>query len=595
MQSVRTLFSSRRGLSCGVVLFTALYLALFAFLQIPFSEPDDVMLSYIANGSLGGDRWQLLYPNTVFGAVLQPFYRLAPALNWYGIFLVCTMGACFAVWLVIAAKLRAGLPGALVVLCCAAISPSFTTFTVASYLSVITGTALLMAAVLHQASGKLHLCSGAALLVWGYALRASTLPSALFLFAGPVFAFLLMTTGSVRRWILYGAAGALLATGLLLLCNSAALFPAFLLLLLCLPVRHWLKRFADATFLRFYNYFLVVFSLCLLLLAVSTYTEAHTGWADFQTYTRARAGVVDIPYVPYEQIAAALEEIGISRNDYSMVLSWAFADKSVFSVQALTDISQIMKAAYQPAIDLPSIWQQLSDGKHLLALALPLVAGLVCGALTNRRSRGPVLLSYAAYVSLVLILLARERLVDRVLIPLCIGCALQSLLLLCEREHPPRYRLAAILASALAFCLLVAFQFQAFEPSDSAGDEIAQYTGAHSDEFFILDSGLYNTVYFGDGPLLSIAPTDSLRNVIKSGSGETFSPRQYEQMQTAGIQDPDRLLQALARQENVYYIGFSSDAYLVYLQEHVDAGVTCRVTETFSNGASVYEFTLPGS
>lgn len=82
------------------------------------------MLSYIANGSLGGDRWQLLYPNPVFGAVLQPFYRLAPALNWYGIFLVCTMGACFAVWLVLAARQHAGLPGALVVLCCAAVAMS---------------------------------------------------------------------------------------------------------------------------------------------------------------------------------------------------------------------------------------------------------------------------------------------------------------------------------------------------------------------------------------------------------------------------------------------------------------------------------------
>lgn len=593
MQSVRTLFSSRRRSACGIVLFTALYLALFALLRVPFSEPDDIMLSYIANGSLGGDRWQLLYPNPVFGAVLQPFYRLAPALNWYGIFLVCTMGACFAVWLVLAARRHAALPGALVVLCCAAVAMSYTTFTVASYISVITGTALLMDAALRRAAGTFRLCSGVALLVWGYAIRSSTLPSALFLFAGPVLIFLLMTTGSVRRWILYGASGALLAGGLLLLCNSSALFPTFLLLLLCLFARHWLKRFGDAAFLRFYDSFLIVFFLCLLLLGAKTCIEACTGWSDFRAYTRARAGVVDIPYVPYEQIASALDEIRISRNDYSMVLSWAFADKSVFSVQTLTEISDIMKAAYVPFIDLNGILQQLTGYKHLLALALPLAASLVCGVLTKRKSCGPALLSYAAYAGLILILLARERLVDRVMAPLCIGCALQSLLLLRDRERPARRQTAATLVSALAFCLLAAFQVQTFakQPSVSAPNEIAQYTSSHSDQFFILDSGLYNTAYFSSGPLLSVTPTDSLRNVIKSGSGETFSPRQYEQMQDAGIQDPDRLLQALARQEDVFYIGFSADTWLVYLQEHVDANVTCQVMETFSNVASVYKFT----
>lgn len=302
---------------------------------------------------------------------------------------------------------------------------------------------------------------------------------------------------------------------------------------------------------------------------------------------------MDIPYVPYEQIASALDEIGISRNDYSMVLSWAFADKSVFSVQTLAEISDIMKAAYVPFIDLNGILQQLTGYKHLLALALPLAASLVCGVLTKRKSCGPALLSYAAYAGLILILLARERLVDRVMFPLCIGCALQSLLLLRDRERPAQRQTAATLVSALAFCLLAAFQVQTFakQPSVSAPNEIAQYTSAHSDQFFILDSGLYNTAYFSSGPLLSITPTDSLRNVIKSGSGETFSPRQYEQMQDAGIQDPDRLLQALARQEDIFYIGFSADTWLVYLQEHVDANVTCQVAETFSNGASVYKFT----
>jgi hypothetical protein len=64
-------------------------------------------------------------------------------------------------------------------------------------------------------------------------------------------------------------------------------------------------------------------------------------YAEYNAFNAARASVLDYPKAPYEDIAEELEAIGVSENDYALIISWTIADLSFITTDLLKDIAAI--------------------------------------------------------------------------------------------------------------------------------------------------------------------------------------------------------------------------------------------------------------
>lgn len=69
-------------------------------------------------------------------------------------------------------------------------------------------------------------------------------------------------------------------------------------------------------------------------------------YSKYNEFNAARASVLDYPTAAYEDIAEKLEEIGVSENDYDLIISWTVADLSFITTDLLKAI-----AAIQPKIN----------------------------------------------------------------------------------------------------------------------------------------------------------------------------------------------------------------------------------------------------
>lgn len=269
--------------------------------------------------------------------------------------------------------------------------------------------------------------------------------------------------------------------------------------------------------------------------------EQSTGWQEFRAYTTARSAAVDSPYVPYLFIENSLDKIDVSETDYTMLYSWQFADKAVFSEEKLHEISNIVYEHSGEALDLKA--QFLGLGAKA-AFLLPVLVALAL-AVRGQGRRLILVSSLVCLWAMFILLVFRQRLVARVYIPLSIGSSLQ-MLLSPTRTHPYREirKLTKILVNVLAFCgagLLILQSWNLLPPQNFALQDIVAYIRSDTNKHYIVQSDVYNSAYYSGKPVFEIAPTDAFQNIIKPGSGDSFSPRQYEQMEGWNLSNPDRL------------------------------------------------------
>ena len=122
---------------------------------------------------------------------------------------------------------------------------------------------------------------------------------------------------------------------------------------------------------------------------------------------------------------------------------------------------------------------------------------------------------------------------------------------------------------------------------------VAAYLKQQPDTLFAIQTQLYNALYYDAVPVFSVKGTDVFDNVIKLGSGDSFSGRYYKQLRQFSIQNPDELMQDLARQQNLRYVAWDDELLTTFLQEHVGQ-VEC-IEEYQQSGVFVYRYGLVDS
>jgi len=468
--------------------------------------------------------------------------------------------------------------------------PLFLTFTVVAYMCIGAGMAL---AIYLSYEGKKKIVGyliAAMLIVTGYMIRGNTAASAIILFA-PVLILLVIESKASVKNIAMLLAGACLLGIVLYICTSnphkyrSAMMWAVLLATaiagLIIGMRSKLYR----------ELILTVAVVCMAVIAVNFAENImlDEGWKAFREYTSARSGVLDYPHARYDAVGEQLKRAGITESGYNLLFDWSFLDKQVFSADTLKELRSIF-AANNSGIGLKKL---ITDYKDITCIILPIIAAIVFGLVSNKKRRSLIGLTLVILELIYIALVLRGRFVLRVSVPLCM-IAITGMYLISDAKWRGRNHYVPAVIAAVICTMVVGMQYASAirnpERASESGKAVKSYVLEHSDEHFIIVSKIYNDMYFAQQPAFYIKQERMFDNTVKSGSGDSFSPRYYDQMREWKVSDPDRLFMQLLEDDTLRYVDHNSEDMRTYLEEQSGKTVTVEIEKSFGDGLCVYKF-----
>jgi hypothetical protein len=244
-------------------------------------------------------------------------------------------------------------------------------------------------------------------------------------------------------------------------------------------------------------------------------------------------------------------------------MDWCFLDKTLFSIEHLKAIHAAVPKYSFYNITLAALFTP----RMVMTVLFPsCIAILLCVLTKHKRSQRFLLGTLAAFYTLIVILLLRNRVVINVTTPLALMCVIE---LIGFQPELPRNRNCR--RSALAFAMILVLPFLLLTTSLATPNSHQDYPElkdyiARSDGKFIVKSVLYNAVFYANGPAVELKREDCMDNAVKSGSGGTFSPEYYWQMRQWGYQqnEADRLFLKLPDSETLFYVGGNGEIMAEY-------------------------------
>ena len=604
----------RRRLFC--LIFSAfLCLVTLPFRTLYFMEPDDYLLNFIANGSYG---WKcsenLVYIRTSVGYLLKGLYHLTGAVNWYAVLLLLVILCSFAVfydilWLRTRSAAALLLTASLNFLAV----PVFFTYTAAAFFSACAGLLLLEDGLFHRQgsnnTGTVELTAGIVFFYFGFTLRKDTIvPELALCFPVAMYSFLHTIRGyspkvqkregrHSGRHPFHRILPALLA-GILLFGGDAVIQN---------------KSYGSDT------------------------------WRFFSSFNEARTSVVDYNRLSYDLHKTELENAGLSATDYDMLCSWKFADKKVFTIDGMTAAGKLARHSFSLPERVADARQNL-QGATLRIFLLPAAAWTFVLFLNFARRRkrrlSPALLSGLTllmwYLLCAALLLYRMRFVTRVAAPLMMTAIVwiltaglghgqgtsarknvkpEQAVPACENEKPDtenssgrksvwkescRSVICTILA-IVALLLTVGMEITCtrdflastrdhHQAGNTAYPSVKEEIAADSSRLCIIDGYVLSMLYYYDRPVKDVLCTNTFRNIVRSGSWDSFSERYYLQAESLHITDPDRPLLSLVTDPGTIFVSQDASLMQAFLSEQTGKNIQVEERENTGTDIHVYQF-----
>lgn len=536
-------------------------------LKLPFYQPDDYLMNYIVNGSLFGGEDNLIYSNVLYGFFLNWLYTMIPAVNWYAVVMLGIIIISIYWILLIAYDSKNEILTASV-LCIGYVIPFYFTFTVVSYMAIASGTIKILYLAEQEQRNYRKYMMPILLVMLGYSIRSETFLSAVVLFVPFVFSMLFESEMiELKHTILAGVC----LIGAVLLVEKVWIAACFFAII------GWtISRKGNRKIKPVFSSFCVILIGMAVLTVVQVNYEKNNEWEEFRKYTISRSEVLDSPYVSYEDAQEELEKIGISKTEYELLWNWIFVDKGVYSKNKLDEIADILSK--YPKI--PILAEDLIKPDVFLCFLLPLMSVIILIFFKRvQKDRWWMLFcSLGILWGLYGILWVKRRFVFRVSFPLCIICIIAVFAVIGREKlffQKGKKGFMLMIVSGVILCLVQTFfSFSSEKTEADVNLQILRnYIANAPDTHYLIDSSLYNQMYYNEQPMLSIVQTDMFDNVIKSGGGDSFSPRYYNQIENWFMENPDRTLLMLVHNENFKYIGRKGDLLKIYLSEQIDGNV----------------------
>lgn len=571
----------------GIVLFYSVTLVVtLAFCDVKYEVSDDFIMEAILSGAFNGQTDpHIMFSNILWGWILKIFYMVCPGVSWYFWAQVLLCHAAFLAFVYLLYHFLPPIP-------CASLSIVLFVF--------ITKDVILLMQFTKTAS--LTIFSGGMLFIW--ALFHQRKPSLLIATA------VLTVAGTFVRYACAYIAG------------------PFLLVYLAFETVEFIRsgRFEKKCLFRLYAMGGVLALSIVLLHGLNTamyYTSE--GYANYYTFNKARANIIDYPRREYEYYGDALPSIGISYNDFDMVNNWCFDDISVFSTQTMQQLSSVVDGVreelHPDRQEIIRIVQERNYTAYPILWCFVFCAVLLL--LCRPRCFWIPLTAGGIAVFLLVYFIYQGRYVYRTEFSVIL-CAALLVALFCGKSQLNKAQTAAFCAAAL---LAVVWQGPTYLPDDSWEtlddasyrdyvDSTFYYSWNYADEkytktinrrelrsdfweevrenpdnVYILDfPTTIQTLYYDFSPFESAA-SKWPRNLFYLGGVTTQHPAVLEGLSQNGIKNQNPL-QAILQRENVYFVGSESESDLLcrYFTEHY--GETVKTWYNNLGGYDVWSYSL---
>lgn len=340
------------ALAAGQILLLALILL---FGSIKYEVSDDFIMEMVVSGAYTGKPdAHMMFSSIIWGWLLTPLYRLAPQISWY---FWGQMLLCLGSYLALSYLLSHELPASTAVLAIAAIT-AFTArdlyilpqFTKTAAAAIISGGLLFLWALLRQRHKTAAVC-GALLAVAGTLVRFSAF------FVALPFAGLYLIWASVQQ----------------------------------LRQKEWSGK---QVLRRLWLPSVALFAVIIACWGVdSAAYQMNEDYRYYRSFSQARSTIQDYSWCSYEECAEEFSAIGLSENDYQMILEWDFADHRVFTLETMQQVAEIVarhRAESKPGI-LEALYMIKARQLHYPVAALCVILGLLLIVTDLKRCWIPVL------------------------------------------------------------------------------------------------------------------------------------------------------------------------------------------------------------
>ena len=522
-----------------------------AFVLVPEAmNNDDYIIHSITSGAFGKFSYGLGHTNVIYGKVLVALQRAMSDLNWfellnYAMLFFATFLVSCMIWL------RNRNPAGFL------LSLSFSLF-IGPYFY-----------------NQLH--------------NSKEIP---YIAAAALFAVLFGVEEKRYAWCFAGGLLALLASWVrfhAFLLGAAFVFGAAVLFMIRI-FREEKKK--GASLVRLVGVFLLVFALIFGTYYYDLNVESRDeSLKNYRQYNAARGAVSDYDLPDYSTYFAEYQKLGISENDYAMIVNWDFADSEKFPAQLLNEI-----AALRPPVPfVNAAGRMLAEiGRGLITDPLEiafLVLFFVFLAFTRRTEKMKVVWMGLALAVCYLYMCLTGRTTRWVTAGL-FGAGITGLFLSVRWKKGD---LAKICALALLLAVLL-FDVVSLVPEigdysgyfNTAAAQVYRDLGTRKDDLYLMDHSsapaLQRVV-----PTFSSVEPNLFRNVFVLGGWDTESSAKNSVLERYSVYgSPYR---ALVEKRNVYLADTKNSAMILkFIRENYAPSATMALQETV-DGYSIFAFT----
>jgi hypothetical protein len=304
-----------------------------AFFNVRYETNDDPTMQLIVSGIMFDDQpdEHLLFTNVLIGLPLRSLYVHFPDVPWYASYQLLTLtlstAAALYAFLRVNSTLRQGVVCLLYLLTAVLPSTIELQFTKTAFLACLSGILLLITPLyLASPASRVRDIVGCALLISGSLIRFECL----------LMAFIMMVPAAVA------------ATYFAPRRAAWRLIPIFATLVISVALYQFNQM----------------------------YYARDPAWKEFYAYNAKRAEFTDYQRYRYTpESATAFRDAGWSEIDYGMMLNWFFADRDLYSLERMQQISQIVPPSKRPplleaAVKIVINLRRFADTQRLLLAML---------------------------------------------------------------------------------------------------------------------------------------------------------------------------------------------------------------------------------
>ena len=549
-------------LAAGEILLLVMILL---FANIKYEVSDDFIMEMVASGAYTGQPdSHIMFSNILLGWLLTLFYRVVPSVSWYfwGQMILC-LCSYLAITYALTHSLRpAGAVFAVLVFTAFTardlyILPQFTKTAVAASMG---GLILLIWALFHQKGWKYCLIGGVLAFIGALVRQKGFYISVAF--AGVQVLYESISALYHKRWKIKGI-------------FSRAWIPGLLLLV-------------------------AVFG-CGMIDGYAYTTDSNYSY--YRAFSKTRSQILDYTWLDYEDCRSDFEAIGLSENDYNMILGWDFADPEVFSLEKMDQVLDIIEShrVDQHPTLLEALYMIKARQLYYPITSCCILLGLFCVVVNWKRLWVPAVAAVMA-LSFLIYFYWIGRWVYRVEFGI-LYCAAVLIACFCQ---PVMGKRALELAACTAAVVIAGMQVSGYLPDQtwraldteayrtlvdntyyySWNYNPAKYTTVvspgklrpdflqtlreHPDDFYVLDFNTAIQTLYYDFSVFESSRSCFPRNAVFLAGVTEYHPSVQNYLSALGYDD---LMEALL-EDDVYFVSNGSeDLIMQFYQEHYEKNV----------------------